>query len=359
MNRTTWTATPVLAGLLLFGPAVVCGFAADEKKGPEMSPEATLLGDPNHPDPPAEGSFGPDPVADGEPYDAQAELDIYGDKKMNETARPPIELGRRLYDRGAYEPRPTWLGAKNPIGFHFMGYGDVRVAAAAYDNGVPAANGKSEQSTIATRLNLDLDLALTATERIHAFVRPLDKNGSFTRYQISGGVEDEFVDEFDFELDTLFFEGDLGAMLQGWTGKNNHLDLPITFGRVPLLTQNGIWIEDTFDGLAFGITARNSPKLDISNMDLTVFAGFNKVSTAAVFGDDQAKVFGLAGFADVLKGYVEVGYGYIQADDDDLSYHNVSAAFTRRYRGRVANSVRLIGNLGQRGIGGQKTADGL
>ena len=64
-----------------------------------------------------------------------------------------------------------------------------------YDNGVAAANGKTEQSVVATRLNLDIDLALTATERIHAFVRPLDKNGSFTRYQINGEVEDEFVDD--------------------------------------------------------------------------------------------------------------------------------------------------------------------
>ena len=108
---------------------------------------------------------------------------------MNKTAKPPVELGLRLYDRGAYEPRPTWLGEKNPINFHFMAYGDLRVAAAYYDNGVAAANGKTEQSVVAARLNLDMDLALTATERIHAFVRPLDKNGSFTRYQISGGAE--------------------------------------------------------------------------------------------------------------------------------------------------------------------------
>ena len=164
-----------------------------------------------------------------------------------------------------------------------MGYGDLRVAAAYYDNGVAAADGKTEQSVVATRLNLDMDLALTATERIHAFVRPLDKNGSFTRYQISGGAEDdEFVDEFDFDLDTLFFEGDLGAMSQGWTNRTNSIDLPIALGRVPLFTQNGIWLDDAFDGLAFGITAKNSPSLDISNMDLTFFAGFNT-------GDDRRR----------------------------------------------------------------------
>jgi len=365
MNRKNWTANPLPVGWLLLVLSVPCAFAADspqaadgDKKGPETSPEARILGDPNHPDPAAEGSFSPDPSYP-EPYDAEAQLAIYGGKHLNRTAKPPIELGRRLYDRGAYEPRPTWLGAKNPIAFHFMAYGDLRVAGAYYDNGVPGANGKTEQSVVAARLNLDMDLALTATERIHAFVRPLDKNGSFTRYQISGGVEDEFVDEFDFALDTLFFEGDLGAMSQGWTGRTNSLDLPIAFGRVPLFTQNGIWLDDAFDGLAFGITAKNSPSLDISNMDFTFFAGFDEVTTAAAPGDKN-KVFGLAAFADVLKGYVEYGYGYIDADDSDLSYHNVTAAFSKRYRGRVANSVRLIGNFGQQGIPGQpKTADGV
>ena len=367
MTRKAWTANPWLLGLLLLALGAPCAFAgtadasssgAGETKGPEMSPEARILGDPGDPDPPAEGSFAPDPSYDDEPYEAEAQLAIYGQKHPNRTASPPISLGRRLYDRGAFEPRPTWLGRKNPINFHFMAYGDLRVAGAYYDNGVAAANGKTEQSVIATRLNLDLDLALTATERIHAFVRPLDKNGSFTRYEISGGVEDEFVDEFDFDLETLYFEGDVGAIAQGLSDRTNSLDLPIALGRVPLFTQNGIWLEDAFDGVATSITAKHSAALDVSNYDLTFFAGLNEVTTAAVpDSDENARVFGLAGFADVRRGYAEFGYGYVDADDNDLSYHNLTAAFTRRYGGRLANSVRLIGNFGQSAA--TKTADGV
>lgn len=358
MNLKTWTAKPSRRlGLLLVAlvlPGTLAGAAEDP---PEMSEGVELLGELHDLDPPAEGWFKPDPTYE-EPYDAEAQLAIYDDKHPNRTANPPVQLGRRLYDRGAYEPRPTWLGIKNPLAFHFMAYGDLRIAGATYDNAVPAANGKSEQSVIAARLNLDLDLALTATERIHAFVRPLDKNGSFTRYLISGGVEDEFVDEFDFDLETLFFEGDLGAMFQGFTGKTNTLDLPIAIGRVPLFAQNGIWLDDAFNGVAFSITARNSPALDISNFDLTFFAGFDQVTTAAVTDSNHnAKIFGLAGFADLLRGYLEFDYGHLDADVSDFSYHNLSVAFTRRYGGRVANSVRLIGNFGQSAT--IKTADGL
>jgi len=108
----------LLVGLLLLLIGVPCAFAqaaADDKKAPDMSPEAKIL-----PGPPAEGSFKPDPVYP-EPYDAQAQLDIYDKKHMNPnpTGVPPVELGVRLYDRGAYTPRPTWLGAKNPTAHVF------------------------------------------------------------------------------------------------------------------------------------------------------------------------------------------------------------------------------------------------
>jgi hypothetical protein len=341
MNARTCTA------LLL---ALLCstGAYADDEKPPEMSVEAKLVEEPTD----TKSWFKPDPNYDGQEYDGDEQLKIYNGKRLNKTAKPPVELGIRLYDRGAYTPRPTWLGERNPINFHFMSYGDLRIAGAYYDNG-----NSNEQSVVAARLNLDMDLAITATERIHAFVRPLDKNGSFTRYQISGGAEDnKFIDELDFKLDTFFFEGDVNAIREGLSGKATTFDLPIALGRVPLFTQNGIWLDDAFDGVAFALTARSSPKYDISNMDFTFFAGFDKVTTGAVPGDNS-KVFGMAGFADALEGYAEYGYGYVAADDNDLSYHNLTAAFTRRYFGRMANSVRLIGNIDQQAS--TKTADGL
>jgi len=365
MNRKAWTANPLLLGALLLALGVACKtIPMDYKKSPcvpkplpespgkhDMSPEARLLSGPPNPE-----WFKADPCYQ-QPYDSAAELDIYKGRKMIDRPRPPVELGIRLYDRGAYTPRPTLLGVKDPMMPAFMMYGDFRVAGAYNDNGVAATNGKTEQSTVATRLNLDMDLQLTPTERIHAFTRPLDKNGSFTRYEVDGKVKDKFIHNFDFNIDTLFFEGDLGAMSQGWTGNTNSVDLPIAAGRVPIVTQNGVWIEDAIDGAAFSITAKNNPKLDISNTDLTVFVGLSKVTTAADPGD-KARVFGLAGFADLLRGYLEYGYGYLDANVSGHSYHNVTAAFSKRYWGRVANSVRLIGNFGQKGVGGVKTADG-
>jgi hypothetical protein len=321
-------------------------------------------------DPVVEGWFGKDPdVYKVLPYSAQEQLDIYGAKFMNNnpTGVPPVQLGIRLYDRGAYTPRPTWLGAKDPIMFGFMSYGDLRLVGADYDRGsaVTPVNGTTRQSTVAARLNLDMDLQLTPTERFHAFTRPLDRGGSFTRYDIGGRVEDTFTHNFDFNLDTLFFEGDAGNIAAGLRGHPSSFDMPLAIGRFPFATQNGIWIEDAFDGAAVTpVVARSSGKSstlpEVSNTDLTFFAGVHHVATAAVPTTDRARIFGLAGFADTLGGYVEYGYGYVNdADNSDFSYHNATASFTRRYRGRVANSVRVIGNFGQKGDSSGKKADGV
>src|ERR1700732_1435073 len=216
---------------------------ADASQAPEtpveMSPEAKQIPEtPTEPD-----SFKPAPQYPA--YDASDELAVFTGKHLNDTVNPPVDVGLGLYDRGAYAPRPILFGEKNPTYFHFMAYGDMRTAVADNDTGVKFANGKTFQSQVATRLNLDLDLNLTPTERIHAFMRPLDQNGAFTRYDIDGGVKDKFFQEFNSKLLTLFFEGDLGSMLGGILGRPSKFDLPIAGGLIPIFTQNGIWIQAT------------------------------------------------------------------------------------------------------------------
>jgi hypothetical protein len=349
----------LLVGLLVVALGVPCSFADDpppDKPGHDTSPEARLL-----PGPPPPDWFGPDPLYP-QPYDAQEELAIYAPRSsasgsgrhMNPTAFPPVDLGLGLYDRGAYTPRPTFLGTKNPIMSAFMMFGDLRVA------GTHTRGGKADDSAIAARLNLDMDWQFTPTERVHAFVRPLDKGGLATRYQFNGGGQDKFVRETNFSVKTLFFEGDMGAMSAGLTGRDNTHDIPLAVGRVPIFTQNGIWIDDAIDGAGLGLlTAKNNPRLDISNFDLTLFAGFHNVTSPAIAATDKsAKIFGAAGFFDALTGYTEFGYGYFNdGDNSDLSYHNVTAAFSKRYMGKIANSVRVLGNFGQNAP--VKTADGV
>jgi len=314
----------------------------------EMDPRAHLVRDDREP------AFSPDPRYNA-PYDPQAQLDIYGAKHPNPTARPLIEAGRELYGPGPFDPGITILGDKNLVFPQLLMYGDERTAVAYNDNGA------IEKGLIATRLNLDIDLKITATERVHLFITPLNRAALFTRAEFAGDKQHSGV-EIDFEPQALFFEGDLGRMIAGFDNEENNVDMPFTFGLIPLLFQNGVWLNDAFTGLAFTIPARNSPMLGISNADITFFAGFDQVTTGAIANDHSAYVFGIASFVEAASGYFEFDYGYTEGrkDFDDLSYHNLSAAFTRRYFDEVSNSFRVIYNVGQDPEDGhRRTADGV
>ena len=350
----------LFAGLLALALVVPCAFAEDPPEpGHEMAPEAKVLAIPF----PADW-FLPDPKYP-EDYDPKAQLDIYGAKHMNKTQYPPLMWGIRLYDWGAYTPRPTFLGAKNPIMSGLMIFGDLRLAAVDGTLGkVSPGNTPASLGKIAARLNLEGDWQFTPTERIHALVRPLDSGGIATNYQFGNNATsgDKFTHEGNFGLKTLFLESDLGAIRAGLTNEDNKKDRPFAIGRVPIFTQNGIWADNPIDGAELAIfTAQSSRKLDIPNYDLIVFAGFHNIASPALpIGDTSAKLAGFAGFFDGFGGYTEYGYGYLRdSDNPDFSYHNVTAAYSKRWNGKFANSYRIIGNFGQKANGAAKTADGV
>lgn len=313
--------------------------------------------------------FRPDPSYPESEYDVEEQLEIYGGKTAFDTPRPLIELGYPQYSVGAIGPGHDIIGERNLVRPQLLAYGDWRTAVAFIDNGA------AEIGQIATRLNLDIDLRLTATERIHMFLRPLDQGGQFTRTEFFGndgngaGNDDELI--LDGNIETLFFEGDIGAIQSGLTGDWASYDLPFSFGLMPLFFQNGIWVDDAFNGVAFAIPAKNSPTLDISNMDISFFAGFDDVSTAGLQDADGAlaehagHVFGAATFIETREMYIEAGYGFIddrrsQANLSGFDYHSLTAAVTQRFGDTLSNSVRGVWTFGQDPSNNvQQTADGF
>jgi len=301
--------------------------------------------------------FAPDPLFDHLPYDPCAEQGIYGDKYLNPVQRPLVEGGMPLYLNGPVPPPAAQCGETNPLLPRFYVYGDYRAAAAYNDQ-----NGR-DVGVLAQRLNLEWDLWLTSTERFHMFTGPFQEGNNFMRFEFDDG-QGEFFNELDFfnaDTDTLFFEGDLGYMIGGWTGRYAPFDLPIAVGLIPLLFQNGVWMEDAFVGVAATIPARNSPWLDWSNYDVTFFAGFDQLTSPAFAGSNAAaNVFGVTTFIEAQGGYIEAGYAFL--DDTsvfDRSYHNVGLSYTRRYLNLVSNSMRVILNTGQDGPQAARTADGV
>jgi hypothetical protein len=291
--------------------------------------------------------FRPDPLYEGR-YNADGQVDIYGAKRVVEPPRPPIEIGRQQYTSGAYDESGTLLGEKNPLLPGLAIYGDWRTAVAYNSN-----NGK-DIAQFATRLNLDVDFKITGTERIHAFFTPTQNNTKFTRYEFGGGDGDErFNDEYDFDPQTLFFEGDVGSIYTGLSGNEATFDLPFTVGLFPLFLQNGIWANDAILGGAVSLPAKNSAALGLANFDITFFAAFKNVDNKGIIGadeddNDNANLYGVTAFVDAFDGYIETGYGLIDGydDQDGLLVHFLTAAYSRRYYNTLSNSTRLFANFG-------------
>ena len=158
----------------------------------------------------------------------------------------------------------------------------------------------------------------------------------------------------------MFFEGDLGYMLGGLAGIEAPFDLPFTVGLIPLLFQNGYWVEDAFVGAAATIPAQHSAWLDWSNFDTTFFVAFDQVTTPAVGIDNHAaRVVGATTFVESRGGYFEGGYAYVDDRRGSRQYHNIGLSYTRRYLNLVSNSLRLVVNQGQQGPRDARTADGF
>ena len=283
-------------------------------------------------------------------YDAQEQVEIYGGKSAVEPPRPLLEIGREQYTSGIYDESSTVLGQLNPLLPGLAIYGDWRTAV-AYNNN----NGK-EIAQIATRLNLDIDFKITGTERLHAFITPIQEtNAKFTRFEFGGSNADKELNfEFNVEPQTLFFEGDFGSLYSGFSGKDASIDVPFVVGLFPLFLQNGIWANDAILGGAVTLPAQNSPMLGLSNYDITVFAAFDNVDNASVIGRDgkadnnSANLYGVTAFIDAFSGYIEAGYGLVQGtgDQDGLVEHYLTAAYSRRYANTLSNSTRLFANFG-------------
>ena len=286
------------------------------------------------------------------PYDPAEELATYRQKYAVPLQRPWVEFWRPFYTPGMYPPANDFFGTTNLLFPHFYVYGDYRTGVGVNRN--QAGNARSW----AHRLNLDMDLGLTATERIHGFMGPLDKNNQFTRLDFSDNAEFEF--ETDATFDTLYFEGDMGAIAGGLGGIDSPYDLPFTFGLVPLLYQNGIWMEDAVLGAAVALPARHSRELHWSNFDATFFAVGDQLTSDAFAGSNSAaEALGTAWFIDAYDGYIELDYAYVHDDvGQQRSYNNFAVAYTRRYLMHLSNSVRFLTNFGQDLPAAERTADG-
>lgn len=254
-------------------------------------------------------------------------------------SRPPLlyELGNGFLDTGNLHPgfEIPYIGAVwQP---RLWAYMINRTAFQSFDNG----NGNGRETEIANRLDLFANLQLTGTEKILLGLRTTDNNRAteFTRYTFDGDNEG-FNDEFNFNIETLFFEGDLGSLFPNLDKEGQlPLDFGFTVGRQPVIFQEGILINDTVD--AVGIVRNNIPFPGTSNLRISAMYGWNRLDRNDADRNSDENMYGLFIAADTHLSTFNYDMIYVDdSDNGDGLYVGVSAIQRLPALGGISTAFR-------------------
>ena len=251
-----------------------------------------------------------------------------------------VELGNGFLDTGnlhaGYEV-PVIGAVWQP---RLWAYAINRTAFQSFKDG---RSGNQRETELANRLDVFANLQLTGTEKILLGIRPTDNNrpDQFTRYTFEGQKEG-FNEEFGFNIETLFFEGDLGSLFPVLDKKGARpIDLGFTVGRQPVVFQEGILINDTID--AVGFIRNNIPFPGTSNLRVSGMWGWNRLDRND-FNRQQndADMFGLFVAAD--KHISTFNYDMIYVNDEgngDGLYFGFAAIQRLPHFGGVSTAFRV------------------
>ena len=261
-----------------------------------------------------EGAFRSDPQY-AHNYDAEEQSDIYGGKTAVEPPRPLLEIGREQYTSGIYDESSTVFGKLNPLLPGLSVYGDWRTAIAYNRN-----NGK-DIAQVATRLNLDVDFKITATERIHAFFTPFqDGNAKFTRFEFGGRDGDRKVQRRTrlrtadpvfrrrCRLDLFGSHGAVRGIRPALHGRS----LSAVPAERHLGQRRNSWRRGDAACAEFGGAWSLKLRHHRSSPPSTTSTTPASSKPNGKVDNDNANLFGVTTFIDAFNGYIEAGYGFLQ-----------------------------------------------
>jgi hypothetical protein len=236
------------------------------------------------------------------------------------------------------------------------GYMISRTAFQSFDNPSPTVKRETE---IANRTDLYVNLQLTGTEKILLGLRPFDNNkpGRFTKYTFSG-ADDGFKNELNVDIESLFFEGDLGSLFPVLDEAGiKPIDLGFSIGRQGLFFQKGMLINDTVDMIGF--VRNNAVMKGASNLRVSGMYSWNRLNNIVPgttgASDTDPEMFGLFTAIDYLNSTLNVDMIYAQDDgvaNADGYYLGLSSI---QRIGGISTAFRMNSSLG---TSGGTTGDG-
>lgn len=359
----------LILGTALLAAAPVAAGAATT--GPKTPPPAKAEAGDDHHDAEhgaaghdTEGAHGPDSEEHGAEHghggghgssrlsDVALPLQLEG---FPERPKPILELGEPFLGTGTLHP-----GFKLPTGAvwqpSLLAFGSLRTGLQSFTPG-----GSDNRTTEwANRLDLFLNLYLSGTERLVVGFRNFDRSGRFSGYVFESpdpSLDGEFRDEFDIDVEVLFFEGEFGEIFPNLDREDRgSLDVGFSIGRQPMFFQEGMLIQDTLDGV--GLTRNTLLPKNTSNFRATLFFAWDNVHRGGIDlsdaegslrganpEDTSGQLLALLTSTDVRRSTLDADLVYVQSDNPlvgDLAAFGISAV---QRIGKMNSSFRLLGSF--------------
>jgi hypothetical protein len=236
----------------------------------------------------------------------------------------------------------SWFGAH---GYQWeprlVVFGSYEVFAAALEDAGRRRDGIGHQ------LLLDIDLALTGTERAHVQFRPLggkNSGGSFYSFSAPEG----YVDNSEIAPQRWWIEGELQSIFGGLIDDpTQQWDINFTLGKFPLVLQNYLLMNDEVTGILIGKNTLIVPPF--SNINVQTFYLFDDVDA---FSNRSTDIVGVELTADYRLAFLEATYIHTfdrSASDRDADFFALSGT---QFFGPLTLAGRAMFKTGDRGRSG-------
>jgi hypothetical protein len=233
----------------------------------------------------------------------------------------------------------SWLGAR---GYQWeprlVAYGSYEVFAAALEDAGRRRDGIGHQ------LLLDIDLALTGTERAHVQFRPLggkNSGGSFYNFAEPAG----YIDNSELAPQRWWIEGELQSIFGGLIDDpTQQWDVNVTLGKFPLVLQNFLLMNDEVTGILVGKNTLIVPPF--SNINVQTFYLFDDVDA---FSNRSTDIVGAEVTADYRLAFLEATYIHTfdrSRSDRDADFFAIAGT---QFFGPLTLAGRAMFKAGDRG----------
>lgn len=216
----------------------------------------------------------------------------------------------------------------------FVGYGSYSLFAQAFEQ------NDQRRDLIGHQLILEMDLALTGTERVHMQMRPIGENntgGSYYQFNDPSG----YVDNSTAVPQRYWIEAEFGSLLGGFLDPIAPIDLGVTMGKFPLILHNALLINDEI--LAIGLNKSTILPAPFSNLNVQVIYAPTDVNNV---GDAHAGLAALNMLADYRLALIEATYAYLIADGPRAGNAHYLALSGTQFFGPLSLAGRALFKVG-------------